>query len=84
MFEKLTLISQREKNMRIIKRLFITSLIAVIVTSAPQNVLAQPVDPCTDPADPCPIDSNLIVLFAAAIAVAAKKTYDYKRVSITK
>ena len=44
----------------------------------PSAALAQPEDPCTDPDLPCPIDSNLMVLIAVAVGVAAKKTISYK------
>ena len=71
-------------RMNIIKRFTLIGFLAVIMLSAPHRLFAQPVDPCTDPADPCPIDSNLIVLFAAAIVVAAKKTYDYKNSTVIK
>ena len=50
--------------------------------SLPFKVAAQgPTDPCTDPADPCPIDSNLVVLVVAAVIIAAKKTYSFKNFS---
>ena len=64
--------------MRIIKRIILIPFLALVIMAAPYSAFAQPVDPCTDPADPCPIDSNLIVLVFAAVAIAAKKAYDYK------
>lgn len=57
----------------------VSFLLMVCLFLIPFSVLAQPIDPCTDPADPCPIDSNLIVLMFAAVAIAAKKAYDYKK-----
>jgi len=46
----------------------------------PLNTLAQPADPCPDPSlGDCPIDSNVYFLIAAAVVIAAKKTYDYKK-----
>ena len=48
------------------------------------NLFAQfdlPIDPCTDPADPCPIDDGVYFLLAAGIGAAAYKTYKYKRVN---
>ena len=65
--------------MKIIKRFFFVILAAVIFLSTSNKVFAQPIDPCTDPADPCPIDSNLIVLFVAVALIAAKKSYDFKK-----
>lgn len=73
--------------MSTLKRFTLIGFLTIIILSAPNSLFAQfsePVDPCTDPADPCPIDSNLIVLFAAAVVVAAKKTYDFKRNAILK
>ena len=40
-----------------------------------------PIDPCTDPALPCPIDDGVYFLLAAGIGAAAYKTYRYKRVN---
>lgn len=45
----------------------------------PLSLLAQPIDPCDDPAAPCPIDSNIVVLIVIALVIAAKKTYSYKK-----
>ena len=51
----------------------------------PKELKAQgpfdPIDPCTDPADPCPIDDGVYFLLAAGIGAAAYKTYKYKRVN---
>ena len=68
--------------MRIIKRFSFVILAAIIFLSTPNILFAQPIDPCTDPADPCPIDSNLIVLFAAVAFIAAKKAYDFKKTAV--
>ncbi len=38
----------------------------------------DPDDPCTAPEDPCPIDSGVVLLIASVVAIAAKKTYDYR------
>jgi hypothetical protein len=38
----------------------------------------DPEDPCTAPEDPCPIDSGVVLLMAAVVGIAAKKTYDYR------
>jgi hypothetical protein len=38
----------------------------------------DPEDPCTAPEDPCPIDSGVLLLVAAVVGIAAKKTYDYR------
>ena len=45
------------------------------------NELSAQVDPCTDPADPCPIDDGVYFLLAAGIGAAAYKTYRYKQVN---
>ena len=55
-------------------------LIVLALFIIPTGVIAQPIDPCTDPDDPCPIDSNVIVLIAAAVGAAGKKAYDYKKI----
>lgn len=57
----------------------IFKLIALLLFLAPLTITAQPPDPCTDPLDPCPIDTGVYFLIAGAIAIAAKKTYDYNR-----
>ena len=47
---------------------------------SPIFILAQPADPCPDPAlADCPIDSNLIVLVIGAVVIAAKKAYEYNK-----
>ena len=65
--------------MKLIKRIIFFGLLAGFLFLIPGQIFAQPIDPCTDPADPCPIDNNIIVLITAALAVAAKKAYDYKK-----
>ena len=64
--------------MKLIKQITLVFL-AVLFLLIPHILFAQPIDPCTDPADPCPIDSNLIFLFVAAVLIAAKKAYDFKK-----
>ena len=49
---------------------------------SPTVTFSQVIDPCTAPEDPCPIDSNVYFLIVGAIAVAAKKAYDYKKKQI--
>ena len=65
-------------SMKLIKQITLGFLVVVFLL-IPHILLAQPIDPCTDPQDPCPIDSNLIVLFVAAVLIAAKKAYDFKK-----
>ncbi len=65
--------------MKLFKRITFLGFLAGFLFLMPDQLFAQPIDPCTDPADPCPIDNNIIVLITAALAVAAKKTYDYKK-----
>ena len=66
---------------------FLKHIIFVLILSVallPLKSLAQgQADPCTAPEDPCPIDANLYFLFAAAVIVAAKKTYDYKKKQVS-
>ena len=65
---------------------FLKHIIFVLILSVallPLKSLAQQADPCTAPEDPCPIDANLYFLFAAAVIVAAKKTYDFKKKQIS-
>ncbi|MEQ1554284.1 MAG: hypothetical protein ABL929_08910 [Ferruginibacter sp.] len=50
----------------------------LIAICFPLNLHAQdPDDPCTDPADPCPIDNGVVLLIAASVVIAAKKAYDF-------
>ena len=65
--------------MKLIKQITFLVFIAGFLFLMPCQLFAQPINPCTDPADPCPIDSNLIVLFVAVVLIAAKKAYDYKK-----
>ena len=65
--------------MKLIKRITFLGFLAVFLFLIPGQLFAQPIDPCTDPVDGCPIDNNIIVLITAALAVAAKKAYDYKK-----
>ena len=65
-------------SMKIIKNITL-GFLAVVFLLIPHILFAQPIDPCTDPADPCPIDSNLIILFVAVLLIAAKKAYGYKK-----
>ena len=67
-----------------IKRFTIIIFLMIMIIATPYQIFAQLIDPCTDPQDPCPIDSNIIVLVVVAVAVAAKKSYDFKRTSIVK
>ena len=64
------------------KRSILIVLLVFIIFSIPLFTHAQPPDPCTDPLDPCPIDSNVYFLIAVAVAIAAKKTYDYKKKNV--
>ena len=65
--------------MKLIKRITFLGFLAGFLFLIPGQLFAQPIDPCTDPVDGCPIDNNIIVLITAALAVAAKKAYDYKK-----
>jgi hypothetical protein len=77
--QTLILIFLRKQNMKIFKR-FLFSLVFILgLVSTPFLLSAQPIDPCTDPDDPCPIDSGVVLLVVAVVAIAAKKTYDFKK-----
>ena len=67
--------------MKFFKRAAYFIVLAGLIIFLPIHLMAQPPDPCTDPLDPCPIDSNLVVLIAVALAIAAKKAYDFKKTS---
>ena len=67
--------------MKIFSRIVVSALLMACFFLLPIAVVAQPIDPCTDPDLPCPIDSNLIVLMFAAVAIAGKKAYDYKKIT---
>jgi hypothetical protein len=44
-------------------------------------ILAQgPTDPCVDPFDPCPIDTNVILLIVAVILLAGYKSITTNRI----
>jgi hypothetical protein len=66
--------------MKILKRIIFISVVMLVSTLVPLASHAQ-VDPCTDPADPCPIDSGVVFLIGAVILIAAKKAYDYKTIA---
>ena len=65
---------------------FLFLLFLAIILAAPFSLSAQatidsipiPINPCTDPNLPCPLDSNLIILVVAAGIIAAKKAYPFK------
>ena len=68
------------------KKLFIIRCMFPLIAICFSNELKaqgpfDPIDPCTDPADPCPIDDGVYFLLAAGIGAAAYKTYRYKRVN---
>ena len=65
-----------------IKRITFFGLLEGFLFLLPGQLFAQPIDPCTDPVDGCPIDNNIIVLITAALAVAAKKAYNYKKTAV--
>lgn len=65
--------------MKKIVTLSATAIIFICMMFFSFTAAAEPEDPCTDPADPCPIDSNVILLIGAAIVVAGKKSYDYRK-----
>lgn len=64
------------------KKIIDFNIIFIIFFCSPLVTFSQGPDPCTDPVDPCPIDSNVYFLIVGAIAIAAKKTYDYKKKQI--
>ena len=68
--------------MKLIKRITFLGFLAGFLFLMPCQLFAQPIDPCTDPVDGCPIDNNIIVLITAALAVAAKKAYNYKKTAV--
>lgn len=70
--------------MKIFRPIAVSALMMAFLFLVPSSIFAQPLDPCRDPdLPPCeiPIDSNLIVLMAAAVGLAGKKAYECKRVS---
>ncbi|MFT3980901.1 MAG: hypothetical protein QM687_10560 [Ferruginibacter sp.] len=54
-------------------------LALAFAVNLPLVTFAQPEDPCTDPAIPCPIDGGLSLLLAAGIGLGAKKAYDRRK-----
>ncbi len=61
------------------KHTFSLFFLMVVFAIIPAISFAQdPDDPCTAPEDRCPIDSGVVLLMAAVVAIAAKKTYDYR------
>jgi hypothetical protein len=66
--------------MKAIKKL-IPLAVLVMFLVVPSLLIAQPPpDPCPDPQLPdCPIDSGLVLLIAAAVLIALKKAFDYKK-----
>lgn len=80
MFGEQTLILKHTvKAIIMLKRIILFTFIVTVNLIMPAKVLAGPTDPCTAPEDPCPIDSNLVVLMIAAAGIAAKKAYDHKK-----
>jgi hypothetical protein len=69
--------------MKFMKKSIVFGFLVMVMAFIPSVLQAQidpPPDPCPDPGDPdCPIDSGVVLLMAGAVAIAAKKTYDYKR-----
>ena len=65
--------------MKWFKKFIWAALILMICMINPLQSAAQVINPCTDPADPCPIDGGLVLLIAAGIAIAAKKAFDYNK-----
>ena len=62
--------------------LFSTCLMSdLMAQNDPSGTQFTPIDPCTDPVDPCPIDDGVYFLLAAGIGAAAYKTHRYKRVN---
>jgi hypothetical protein len=73
------LLLQQMNKMKIKKRFIY--LCIFFLGMLPISSIAQ-ITPDCNPDEPCPIDSNVYFLLAAAIFVAAKKTYDYKKKQI--
>jgi hypothetical protein len=58
----------------------IVLMLSMFVLCLPTQIYAQdPIDPCTDPADPCPIDSGTIYLVLFVFALAIKKYFDFNK-----
>ena len=63
-----------------ISKFFFSLFLVSIVLLLPVIGMAQPGDPGCSPDDPaCPIDDGVILLFAAAIGIAAKRYFDSKK-----
>jgi hypothetical protein len=60
------------------KKFILSGFVLMLFIVAPLISYAQ-ANPCTDPADPCPIDGGVSLLIAAGIGIAAKKAYDRKK-----
>ena len=65
--------------MNLLKNIAYSVLLIVFLFLLPFNGFSQPIDPCTDPALPCPIDSNLLLLIVGALIIAAKKAWHHKK-----
>ena len=66
-------------KIRVLQSFYIIVMFAVTFILPATSLAQEPEDPCPIPLEACPIDTNLYFLFAAAIIIAAKKTYDYKK-----
>ncbi len=67
--------------MKFMKKSIVFGFLAMVMAILPGVLQGQPPpDPCPDPSAPdCPIDSGVLLLIVGAVAIAAKKTYDYKK-----
>ena len=69
---------------RNLKRLLSFAIVLFFFVCLPTLVNAQP-DPCGDPiTNPCPIDSGLLLLIAAAAGYGIKKALDSRKVAALK
>jgi hypothetical protein len=67
---------------KILKSLFLLSVLLIIFTCLPALVQAQIIDPNCDPLDPlCPIDSGLILLLATGAFYGIYKLRNIKQLS---
>lgn len=69
-------------QMKHIKNKTYLFIIVALLTISPILTMAQavPGSPCDDPEfQPCPIDTGVVLLVVAVIAIAAKKAYEYKK-----
>ena len=62
---------------------FIAISVFIVCMCLSMISLADPPDPCTDPADYCPIDGGLSLLIAAGIGIGAKKAYNERKKKAT-